>query len=78
MKMRVKLQNHIFHSGVMAKKEKKDLSNLIDRSMGPIGTCSIVAGLGAAATGRTSASAYLLATGVLLHLVSWFGDWWKK
>ena len=76
--MKVKLQNQLFHSDAVATKVKKNPGDLLDRSMGPAGTCSLVAGLGAAAAGMLPVSGYLLAAGTLLHLVSWFGDWWKK
>jgi hypothetical protein len=78
MKTKLKLQTHVFRSGAAAEETRKNPSNLIDRSMRPVGTCSLVAGVGAAAAGMLPVSGYLLATGSLLHLISWFGDWWKE
>jgi hypothetical protein len=77
MKTKLKLQNHVFRSGAAAEKTKVNAGSLIDRSMRPVGVCSLVAGVGAAAAGMMPVSGYLLATGSLLHLISWFGDWWK-
>jgi hypothetical protein len=57
---------------------KMAFGDWVDKSIKPIGTCSLVVGTVAAAAGIASASSYLLATGVLCHVVSRFGDWWKK
>jgi hypothetical protein len=60
------------------KGNRKAYGTFIDDNMKSIGTCCLLAGLAAAALGVLSASAYLLAIGVLLHLISWFGDFWQK
>lgn len=57
---------------------KIDIGDLLDKSIKPIGTCSLVAGTVAAAAGIASVSSYLLAAGALFHVVSRFGDWWNK
>lgn len=57
---------------------KIDIGDLLDKSIKPIGTCSLVAGTVAAAAGIASVSSYLLAAGALFHFVSRFSDWWNK
>lgn len=57
---------------------KIDIGDLLDRSIKPIGTCSLVAGTVAAAAGIGAISSYLLAAGALFHFASRFGDWWNK
>lgn len=76
--MKTKLQNSVFKLGAILRKRKIDFPTLLDRSIRPIGSCSFVIGIGAAAMGMRPASDYLLAAGVLCYLVSWFGDWWKS
>lgn len=76
--MKAKLQNPLFHSKAVPQDNRKDFYEFLDCNIRTIGTYGIVGGLGAAAMGMTSASEYLLASGALLHLISWFGDFWEK
>ncbi|MFC5474703.1 hypothetical protein [Paraherbaspirillum soli] len=76
--MKVKSQDSAFQPAVAHNKRKMDRSTMIDIGIRLIGTCSFIIGLVAFALSMRPASDYLLAAGVLCHLVSWFGDWWKK
>lgn len=76
--MKIGRQNYFFHSAVQPKGNKRDLGIIIDDSMKPIGTCCLLAGLATIALGMPCTSGYLLAAGVLLYLISWFGDFWEK
>jgi hypothetical protein len=47
----------------------------LDRAMAPIGTSCVVLGLVAAFLGFNKSADYLIAAGLLLHLVIWFDGW---
>lgn len=77
-KMRTEVQNHRVQLKAGSNRSTKDFCSLIDRSIKPIGICSVLGGLGIGAAGMIPASGYMVAIGVLLYLVDWFGDWWAK
>jgi hypothetical protein len=56
----------------------QELPAILDQNIRPAATCILLAGAVAAAIGMEPASHYLLATGALFHLASWFGEWWNK
>ena len=78
MKMRVKLQNHPINFRSILSEEIKTCGTILDRSIKPIGTAVLLSSIGTAAIGLFPLSEYLVATGVLLHIVPWFADWWEK
>lgn len=75
--MKAKSHYHVFQCGSLSHRQKIHLAELANKSIPLIGTCSFVAGIGAATIGINPASDYLLSAGVLFHLVSRFGDWWQ-
>lgn len=76
--MKAKSQHPVFLRGALRSDQKMDFSALLDKSIEPIGTGSVVAGIGTAMLGMSSASSYLIAAGVLLHLAARFGDCWRR
>lgn len=76
--MRTESRNHLVRPNVFRKKDRKDRWVLIDSSIKPIAICCALAGLAAAAAGKTTASEYLLAAGIMSYLASWYDDWWQE
>jgi hypothetical protein len=75
--MKANSRHPVFPRRVVLSGRKTDFPALLDKSIRPIGTGSVVVGVGAAALGMGPASNYLIAAGVLFHLASRFGDWWS-
>jgi len=48
----------------------------LDRSIAPLGTLSLVLGVGAGLLRGGPVADYLVAAGILFRLVSWLSDWW--
>lgn len=56
----------------------KALCDQLDRAILPIGTVCVLLGLLADALGLSNAANYLIAGGLLFHMVVWFSGWLEK
>jgi hypothetical protein len=76
--MKAHSRQRVLPRSAILSERRIDIPALLDKSIRPIGTGSVVAGIGAATLGMGTASSYLIAAGVLFHLASRFGDWWTR
>jgi hypothetical protein len=75
--MKAKILTRLFTFGQAHPPRQPGFFAWLDRAIVPLANSGLILGISAACLGLGVAASYLLAAGVLLHLVAWFSDWWE-